>query len=227
MSSDPIFAQPPPLPEPAPRPRSPLRFTRVEYLGFQNLPEHREFRLAVYGPEGPVEFRYRIAMSAFAEGRVRLQDGPDVCYVKLLRAVAAGEEPSPDPVVVDDLELASYREAHTKVPKHRTWTAPTTPRPPFVPRPPSTRPRPAPEPVAPPSTLKAEAGLDEGQRVSHAEFGVGVTTGSSGGRTVVCFDAGGPKTFLTSLLELEVLSAPGTWETSPRGKNRLREEPLP
>jgi len=29
--------------------------------------------------------------------------------------------------------------------------------------------------------------------------------------------------FVTSLLDLEVLSAPHTWETSPRGRNRPRD----
>jgi hypothetical protein len=110
----------PPLPS-APRPG---RSIRIEYLGFQNVDEHREFRLRAHGPDGPTEFRLRIAIAAFGAGGVRLQDGPDVCYQKVLRAVTAGETASPDVITLDEAELATYRKAHTQVPKHRSWTAP-------------------------------------------------------------------------------------------------------
>jgi len=200
-------------------PPSPGRFVRVEYLDFQNVAEHREFRLRVYGPDGSTEFRLRIAIAAFGTGRVRLQDGPDVCYQKLLRAVAAGETASPDLITIDDVELASYREAHTQVPKHRSSTPLSPPTAAIVPRK-LPRTRPPQLPVAPPVTNDTEAALQEGQRVSHAVFGVGVTTSSSGGHTVVRFDQDGPKTFVTSMLDVDVLSAPHTWETGPRGHNR-------
>ena len=120
---------PPPLPQP-----SSGRFVRIEYLDFQSVAEHREFRLRAYGPDGSAEFRFRIAVAAFDAGRVRLQDGPDVCYQKVLRAVAAGETPSPDVISIDDLELASYRVAHTPVPKHRSFNPSPTPIQAIVPR---------------------------------------------------------------------------------------------
>jgi hypothetical protein len=208
----------PPLPPPVRPPPSP-GLVRVEYLDFRNVAEHREFRLRVCGPEGATEFRLRIAIAAFDAGRVRLQDGPEVCYQKLLRAVAAGETTSPDWITIDDVDLASYREAHTRVPKHRSWTPSSPPTlafaPPKQPRTPSPR-----LPVAPLITKDTKPGLEEGQRVSHAVFGVGVTTSSSRGHTVVRFDQDGPKTFVTSMLEVDVLSAPHTWETGPRGINR-------
>ena len=230
MSTEPILA---PAPPPS-KPSSPRLSIRIEYLDCQTLPEYREYRLAAYGPDGPVESRFRIAIAAFGAGRVRIQDGPDVCYQKLLRSVTAGETASPDVVVIDDVELASYRTAHTPVPKQRSWTPSSTPspdsssassstaKPPYVPRTPP-RPR-SPEPPVAPSlpSNHAERGLGEGQRVSHSVFGIGVTAGTSGGRTTICFDGDGPKTFVTSMLELEVLSAPHTWETTPRGKNRPR-----
>jgi hypothetical protein len=49
---------------------------------------------------------------------------------------------------------------------------------------------------------------------------MGVTTARTSARTVVSFDRDGPKSFVTSMLEVEVLSAPHTWMTSPRGTNR-------
>jgi hypothetical protein len=192
---------------------------RIEYLGFQNVAEHREFRLRVYGPDGSTEVRSRIAIAAFDAGRVRMQDGPDVCYRKLLQSVAAGEVASPDVITIDDVDLAGYREAHTPVPKRRSWSPASPPPRPIVPRRPP-RPSSPQLPAVPLVVNDSEKALEEGQRVSHAVFGVGVTTSSSGGHTVVRFDEDGPKTFVTSMLSVDVLSAPHTWETSPRGNNR-------
>jgi hypothetical protein len=202
-----------------PPPASLGSLVRVEYLDFQNVGGHREFLYRVYRPDGWTECRLRISIAAFDAGRVRLQDGPDVCYQKLLWTVAAGEPAIPDAITIDDADLASYREAHTPASKHRSWSPASPARPPFVPR---ARPRaPAPRlPVAPLVANDARAALEEGQRVSHAVYGVGVTTSSSRGRTVVRFDQDGPKTFVTSMLEVDVLSAPHTWETGPRGINR-------
>ena len=203
------------LPHPAP-PRL-GRPARVEYLDFQNVSDYREYRLAVWGADGPAEVRFRIANSAFGAGRVRLQDGADVCYQRLLRAVAAGETASPDVVTIGDAELASYREAHTPARKHSSFTPALPAKPPFVPR---TRPAPPPPLPAVAAPARIKTGLDAGQRVSHATFGAGVVASSSGGHTIVCFDEVGPRTFVTSMVKLEVLSAPHTWETGPRGKNR-------
>jgi len=192
-------------------------FVRVEYLDFQNVGEHREFRLRVCRSDGWTELRLRIAIAAFNAAGVRLQDGPDICYQRVLQEIAAGETARRDVITIDAGDLASYRVAHTPVSKHRSWTSssPTTPA--TVPRKQPREPSPR-LPVAP--LVTSEPALAEGQRVSHAIFGVGVTSSSNSGHTVVLFDQGGPKTFVTSMLQVEVLSPPHTWETSPRGKNR-------
>jgi hypothetical protein len=198
----------------------------VEYLDFQNVAEHREYRLRVHGPDGWTEVRFSIEIAAFVAHRVSLQDGPDVCFQKLSRVIAAGETASNDVIAIDDVELASYREAHTRAPKRRSWAPISPPTPPALPQPP---PRTSsPRRLAPPLVTNDPApGLQEGQRVRHAIFGVGVTTPSSVGHTAVCFDEGGRKTFVTSMLELDVLSAPYTWETTPRGTNRPCRTPAP
>jgi hypothetical protein len=204
-------------------PLTPSRFTRVEYLGFQDVPGHREYQFAVYGEDPPARCRFTIALAAFTAGRVRMQDGPDVCYQRLLRALAAGETVAAHLTTIDDVELASYRESHTPVPKRRASTAraPLKPKTPLAPR---IQPRPQPPrpPDAPQVSEPVAQPFEEGQRVSHAVFGVGVVTASGGGHTVVRFDEEGPKKFVTSMLKLDVLSAPHTWETTPRGKNRPR-----
>lgn len=200
-------------------PSSAGRVVRVEYLDFQNVAENREFRFRVYGPGESTGFRVRIALAAFGAGRVKLQDGPDVCYQRLLRALAAGATPSPEVIAIDDGDLASYREAHTHVPKRRPRTPWSPPTPVIVPQ---RQPRtPAPKPaVAPLVVNDGEPALEAGQRVSHSVFGAGVTTAADSRHTAVRFDRDGPKTFVTPLLKVDVLSAPHTWETGPRGVNR-------
>jgi hypothetical protein len=70
-----------------------------------------------------------------------------------------------------------------------------------------------------PAVNDIEPVLEEGQRVRHAVFGLGVTTAATSARTVVSFDLDGPRSFVTSMLEVEVLSAPHTWSTGRRGVN--------
>jgi hypothetical protein len=201
------------------------RPVRVEYLDFRNVAEHREYRFRVCGPEGWTESRFRIAIAAFGAGQVRLQDGPDVCYRKLLWTLAGGATSTPDVITIDDADLAGYRELHAPVTKRRSWSPSSPPTPPVSRRPPRT---PAPQrAVVAPVPDDREPALEDGQRVSHAVFGAGVTAKSSGGHTVVCFDADGPRTFVTALLKLDVLSARHTWETSPRGINRPCVADLP
>jgi len=175
--------------------------------------------LTVHTPDGPAEVRFRIATAAFAANRVLLQDGPDVCYQLLLRMVADAAVPIPDEVTVDDAALAAYREAHTPVPRRSAAARPSPKPAPFRRAPvPETHPK---LPVAPSAGVAPT--FDEGQRVSHAVFGTGVTMGSQDGYTSVQFDEHGTRTFVTSMLELETLSPPHTWEVGPRGKNRLRD----
>ncbi len=211
---------------------SPGRVARVEYLGFQEVDQHREFRFRVYGPDESNEFRVRIANAAFDARRVRMQDGPDVCYQKLLRVIAAVEPAPPDVITIDDVDLFSYRDDHTPVPRRRARPASSLATPVVEPRrqsqfrPSAPRRTSQPQlPVAPLVTKEVDPAPGEGRRVRHAVFGMGVTIDTTGACTVVHFDRDGPKKFVTSLLELEVLSAPHTWETSARGVNRPCKTP--
>jgi hypothetical protein len=164
----------------------------------------------------------RVPIAFFAANRVLLQDGPDICYQRLLRMVSAGEAPGRGVITLDGTELAAYREAHTPAPRRRV-----TPKAPPK-RAPVTR-IPIPEkhpklPIAAPAPVpEVQPTFDEGLRVSHARYGAGVTMTSAAGRTTVQFDDHGVRTFLSSILELEVLSAPHEWEAGPRGKNRRRD----
>ena len=65
-------------------------------------------------PQGTVG----IAHTAFTGGRVRFQDGPEICYLKLLRELAAaGDAPATDDFTLTDAELAEYLSAHTPAPR--------------------------------------------------------------------------------------------------------------
>ena len=64
--------------------------------------------------------------------------------------------------------------------------------------------------------------LREGQPLQHARFGVGIATHSTDTRTTIDFYEHGVKTFVTSMLEVELLSeAParaGGMRKAPRAK---------
>jgi len=196
--------------------------TRIQFLEYQSAPEHREYRLVLHTPEGSAQVRLRIALDAFVATRVLLQDGPDVCYQFLERMVAAGETPGTDVLTIGAAELAAYREAHTPAPRR---SAPHNPHPTRPLRQRTVAPPTHPKlPVAPPPVAsETQSAFDEGQRVRHAVYGAGVTMGSSGGHTSVQFDEHGVRTFVTSMLELQTLSAPRKWLAGPRGKNRPRD----
>jgi hypothetical protein len=207
MSAEPL------APTPVSPLRTPVRVVRVEYVDFQDVAEYREFRFRVRVLDASTEVRARIPVAAFGPGRMRFQDGPDLCYRKVVEAVAAaGDTATPEAITIDEASLAGYAEGHKNVQKHRSWSSPVTP---------ATGPA---DPAALPSARAAAATplpvLEGGQRVSHAIFGLGVMSSPSGGRTVIRFDQDGPRTFVTRLLEVDLLSAPHTWETTVRGKNR-------
>jgi hypothetical protein len=177
--------------------------------------------LAFHSADNSAEVRFRIPIAAFAAERVLLQDGPDVCYQRLARMLAAGEAPGREVIAIDDAELAAYREAHARPPRRPASPQAPPKRAPSAARIAASHPKlpvAAPLPVAMP-----EPGFDPGQRVHHSVFGEGVTVASRGGRTSVRFDDHGVRTFVTSMLKAEALSAPHEWEPGPSGENRLRD----
>lgn len=196
---------------------------RVEFRGFQNLDDHRIYRMRAVDGDTIFDLQLRIALAAFTQKGVRLQDGPDVCFQVVQRLVASGtslQAAAADVITVGEDDLDAYRDAHTAAVRTRRPPAnPRPERPRFTPPPPRTLvPAPAPAPPVP----AGPPPLQEGQRVHHPAFGDGVTMACDAKRIVVRFDAHGPKTFLTSMVRLDVLSAPHTWEAPTRGKNRPR-----
>ena len=87
----------------------------IEYVGFRTGPEYREYHLRSHFGTETREYTVAIAHSAFTAGRVRFQDGPEICYLKLLRELEStevGVSRAPH-LTVTDAELADYVTAHT------------------------------------------------------------------------------------------------------------------
>jgi hypothetical protein len=89
---------------------------RLEYCGFRNTADQREYLLR--GRLGAEERDYVVLIehSAFADRRVALQDGPDICFQRLSRELTGGLVPLA-PMTISDTELAAYRAAHTVAPR--------------------------------------------------------------------------------------------------------------
>lgn len=94
---------------------------QVEYVGFAAKETAREYTLRVKQPTGASDdFTLAISNQAFLERRVRYQDGPDLCFLKLQRELAANVGTLPSSYLsVSDAEIEAYRTAHTPKPPQR------------------------------------------------------------------------------------------------------------
>ncbi len=93
----------------------------VEYRGFATKGDSREYTLRLKNTAGEFrDFTLAIASEAFVAHRVRYQDGPDICFLKLQRELLAhGEALPPVYLEVTDADLAEYRTAHAPKPPQR------------------------------------------------------------------------------------------------------------
>ena len=91
----------------------------LQYVGFENRAAVREYAFTLRGSGGTsTEYFVTIANEAFAAHRVRYQDGPDICSLRLHREFAArADHPPSTRFSVTDAELAQYTIAHA--PKHK------------------------------------------------------------------------------------------------------------
>ncbi len=93
----------------------------VEYLGFSSGESARSYELQVNLPSGESQqVAVLIRNEAFLQHRVRYQDAPEICFLKLQRTLAAvGDGALPERQTVTDSELEEYRCAHTPKPTNR------------------------------------------------------------------------------------------------------------
>ncbi len=100
-----------------------MALSQVEYLGFRSGNTTRDYRLLVRQPDGQChEFTLAIEQEAFLSHRVRYQDGAEICFLKLRRALeawASAPESGPPPgrQNITDADLLEYREGHLPKPR--------------------------------------------------------------------------------------------------------------
>jgi len=101
----------------------------VEYVGFRSSAQRREYLLRSHiGPESR-DYTIGIAHSAFAARRARFQDGPEICYLRLLRELEAAENaPGVHDFTITDAELVDYVTRHT-APARRSFALGLSPTP--------------------------------------------------------------------------------------------------
>jgi hypothetical protein len=98
---------------------------RIEYVGFKDTGSSREYSLRVQQGANPSRtFVLAIVNEAFSSRTARLQDGPDICYQRLLRVLAALDS-EPDHIVLSEADLYEYRHAHAPKPPRRRAPAVT------------------------------------------------------------------------------------------------------
>ena len=91
---------------------------KSQYLGFTVNEKARVYALRVTHPDGESrDYALSIANRAFLANRVRYQDGPAICFLKLERELEAhGDEKTASRMQVSDAELAEFRDANEKKP---------------------------------------------------------------------------------------------------------------
>jgi hypothetical protein len=91
----------------------------LQYVGFESKAAVREYAFTVRRTDGAFsEYFVTIANGAFVAHRVRYQDAPEICSLRLHREFAAGSDHPPSTrFSVTDAELADYTEAH--IPKSK------------------------------------------------------------------------------------------------------------
>ena len=87
----------------------------LQYVGFETKGAVREYTFTLRGTGGESsEYFVSIANAAFVARRVRYQDAPDICSLRLHREFAARSDHLPSTrFSITDAELADYMEAHT------------------------------------------------------------------------------------------------------------------
>jgi hypothetical protein len=101
----------------------------LEYLGFKAQKSTREYALRVRKVGAEVrDFTLVIDNNAFLSNRVRYQDAPEICFLRLQRELDAcpeGKEPART-LKITEAELEEYRVAHSPKPKLHGLLPPPT-----------------------------------------------------------------------------------------------------
>jgi hypothetical protein len=96
----------------------------VQYVGFKAKEIVREYSFVVRQPPNEArEFTLTIGNEAFDSRRVRYQDAPDVCSLKLHRELAAtANQPSESHFQISEADLDDYRGSHASKTKGKLYS---------------------------------------------------------------------------------------------------------
>jgi hypothetical protein len=84
----------------------------VNYRGFHDVQGRREYELDARLGDQTRHYTVWIALAAFSKRQALLQDGPDICYQKLLHELAGSVMEGAESIGITDDDLAAYRERH-------------------------------------------------------------------------------------------------------------------
>lgn len=103
----------------------------VSYVGFKTLPTAREYTLRVTQTDGSSQdFQLAVSNDAFLSRHVRYQDAPEICFLKLQRAVLDCQPGQPAVRQdVTELDIEAYRLAHVAKASGRRVSPPAVPGP--------------------------------------------------------------------------------------------------
>lgn len=95
-----------------------IREIIVQFVGFESKARAREYTFTVREPSTePREFTLSIANQAFDDHRIRYQDAPDICSLKLRRELATyANHPPETHLDITDGDLDDYRGTHARAP---------------------------------------------------------------------------------------------------------------
>jgi hypothetical protein len=92
-------------------------------VGFAETAGAREYRLRIRQGAEAHEFTVIVSHEAFLSHRLRYQDGPEVCFMKLQRALVDGAGALPTgALAVTEADLEAFKTAHA--PKAKTRRRP-------------------------------------------------------------------------------------------------------
>ncbi len=96
----------------------------VQYVGFEAKTLVREYSFLVRQASNETrEFTLTIVNEAFNSRRVRYQDAPEICSLKLHRELAVfANHPPQTHYCISEIDLDEYRDSHAPKPKSTAYT---------------------------------------------------------------------------------------------------------
>src|ERR1700676_5194500 len=103
-----------------------IDIVNVQYVGFKSKPLVREYNFIVRRALNEAsEFTLTIGNEAFGSRRVRFQDAPEICSLRLHRELAAfGNHPPKAHYHISETDLDDYRSSHSS----KAWGYPYKPK---------------------------------------------------------------------------------------------------